>query len=501
MNKKFRYFAGFSILLLSILMVNSCHVKNEEGEKLAKIYCGSCHQFPVPNLLAKQVWEKSVLPYMSIYMGVESEIALIENQEPFSANLFVKPPVPLVSEEDFQKIKDYYLSEAPKKMPEQVREQAIEPLGNLFVPKPIKLTGRDLPNISCVRIDTAQKIIYAADEINLNLWTIDPKGQMEIVSNQQNAVADIDFLGKKMLISHVGKTMRLSHEKVGGVTLSDKNFTRNSTLLSGLDRLTQSKSIDLNGDGSDELLTCEFGFNIGKFSVWTKDKNGTFQEKVLTTTPGAERVIVTDWNSDKKPDILVLFAQGNERIVLYENKGLLNFEEKILMTFPPVYGSSYLDLVDFNKDGRMDLLYTCGDNADFSMVLKPYHGVYVFENQGNNKFKQNYFFPMDGAYKAQAQDFDLDGDLDIAAIGFYSNFEAKDQEDFVILENNQKTFLPKNLNITNFGRWITMDSGDIDGDGDMDIVLGNHPLSPSPGKHNAEWYKGNSVLILENKKK
>ena len=37
-----------------------------------------------------------------------------------------------------------------------------------------------------------------------------------------------------------------------------------------------------------------------------------------------------------------------------------------LLRFQPVYGSSYFEFADFNKDGHKDILYTCGDNADFS---------------------------------------------------------------------------------------------------------------------------------------
>ncbi len=61
-----------------------------------------------------------------------------------------------------------------------------------------------------------------------------------------------------------------------------------------------------------------------------------------------------------------------------------------------------------------DILYTCGDNSDFSKVLKPYHGVYIFTNQSNWKFKQTYFYHIDGCTKAIAADFDHDGDLDVA---------------------------------------------------------------------------------------
>jgi tetratricopeptide (TPR) repeat protein len=48
---------------------------------------------------------------------------------------------------------------------------------------------------------------------------------------------------------------------------------------------------------------------------------------------------------------------------------------------------------DFNNDGYKDILYTCGDNADYSSnVLKSYHGVYIFLNDGHNNFSQKYFF-------------------------------------------------------------------------------------------------------------
>src|SRR6185295_6044313 len=98
------------------------------------------------------------------------------------------------------------------------------------------------------------------------------------------------------------------------------------------------------------------------------------------------------------------------------NKGNDQFDTREILRFPPVYGSSYFELDDFNKDGFKDILYTCGDNADYtSDVLKNYHGIYIYLNDGRNNFSQKYFFAMHGCFKAMARDFDKDGDLDIAA--------------------------------------------------------------------------------------
>ena len=105
------------------------------------------------------------------------------------------------------------------------------------------------------------------------------------------------------------------------------------------------------------------------------------------------------------------------------------------MRFPAVYGSSYFELADLNNDGVQDIVYTCGDNADYSTILKPYHGVYLFLNNGDNSFKQVYFYPIHGCYKAIARDIDKDGDIDIAAIAYYADFTNQPEEGFVYLEN------------------------------------------------------------------
>ncbi len=129
------------------------------------------------------------------------------------------------------------------------------------------------------------------------------------------------------------------------------------------------------------------------------------------------------------------FAQGDESIIRYTNKGKGNFNKEVLLRFPPSYGSSYFELDDFNKDSYPDILYTCGDNADYSPVLKPYHGVYIFMNDGKNHFEQKFFFPINGCYKAMAKDFDGDGDLDIAGISFFADYKHQPEEGFVCLEN------------------------------------------------------------------
>jgi len=171
---------------------------------------------------------------------------------------------------------------------------------------------------------------------------------------------------------------------------------------------------------------------------------------------------------------VVLMTQAREGIFIFYNKGEGKFDEKEVLTFPSVYGSSFMDLADFNNDGFMDILYTNGDNADLSISLKSYHGVRVFLNDKKGNFSQSYFYPMFGASKAMAADFDLDGDMDIAAISFFTDPKQKPDEGFLLLDNQgQNRFKVSTFSEASQGKWMVMDVADMDKDGDSDIILGS----------------------------
>ncbi len=149
-------------------------------------------------------------------------------------------------------------------------------------------------------------------------------------------------------------------------------------------------------------------------------------------------------------------------------------------------------LLDYNHDGLTDIVTVHGDNADYSNILKAYHGIRLHVNQGNDVFKEVFFYPIYGVTKVLAEDFDKDGDIDFAATAFFPELGKLVDESFVYLENSDKNkFVFKTYILKNDVpvKSLTFEKADIDGDGDLDIVTGNFAQSPgfAPKELDEQW--------------
>lgn len=271
----------------------------------------------------------------------------------------------------------------------------------------------------------------------------------------------------------------------------------NDQVLDSLNRPLDVAYCDLDLDGTEDLIIAEYGNFTGRLSQWQDSVPIT-----LSPSPGAIKLKVADLDQDGNDDLIVLFAQGNERIeVWYARPG--GGQRKLLYRFPPSYGSSDIEIVDFDNDGDLDLLHTCGDNYDYQPIPKAYHGLRLMENDGSQHFEEAWFYHLDGAYGAEAHDFDGDGDIDLAAIAYFVPPAKRAFRSFVYLEQTA----PLEFKSESFAKskdqfYICMTKGDIDDDGDMDLLLGNFsgylPDSGPPAGRRGRLGKV-VYLVLENK--
>ncbi|MEO5893445.1 MAG: VCBS repeat-containing protein [Ferruginibacter sp.] len=512
-------FSDNALVLLAMIFLSSCGglKKNkshqqvadasiEKGRVLAATYCQSCHLLPDPSLLDTKSWEEGVLPVMGPRLGILSYgfkmYPSSRNDKLLPANYY--PSKPLLNALEWQNIIDYYTALSPESLPVQERPTSIQPNTGIFkVEYPVQLFPS--PAVCFTKIDTlaSPHRLFLFDLGKKNIFRFSNQLNLTDSASSDATITDVDFHDNSMLACNID-FMNPNNGKFGKAQLihadgNGKLAVDTTALFDSLARPVQITSCDLNNDKRTDYLVCEFGNLTGALSWEENTGNNKFIHHVLRPEPGAIRAYVEDFNHDGLPDIWALFSQGEEGIFLFTNKGNGTFEQTQVLRFPPIYGSTYFEFADFNKDGLQDIIYTCGDNADYSMVLKPYHGVYIFLNEGNSQFKQKYFFPVNGCYKAMARDYDGDGDLDIATIAFFADYDAQPAEGFVYLENKGNfNFEPFSIPGCEKGRWLTMDSGDVDADGKPDIVLGNFSIRPSIIKPHVDWTKGPLFILLKN---
>ena len=299
-------------------------------------------------------------------------------------------------------------------------------------------------------------------------------------------VSEIDLDGNgldDLLIADLGNTLPtddLTGRVLIALQLEPGEFELR-TLADNIGRVADVRPQDLDLDGDMDLVVAAFGY-LHEGGVYVM-RNETvsdvfdFRLELVIERAGAVSIIpVTDLQPGTGPGFVVAFAQEHEIVSLFLPRDSGGYEERVLFRAPhPAWGTSHLAAVDLDADGDLDFLLTNGDTLDDGIAFKPYHGITWLENRGEEGFHPHPIGRLYGAHAAVAGDLDGDGDLDIVASGFLPQIElpvpqnAMRLDSVVWFERDGDAWIPWEIE-SGHPRHTGVTLFDLDADGRLDIV-------------------------------
>ncbi|WP_299122523.1 T9SS type A sorting domain-containing protein [uncultured Winogradskyella sp.] len=344
------------------------------------------------------------------YENINGSNTFIENQMPYPYGSFIS--IIIAKDIDNDGDDDLVLLENSDDIFYQLN---IDGLGN-FGPKQYTIT--DLNNVSSV-----------------NLADIDNDNDLDLIA-----------------LSDFGNSL-FWHENTDG--LGDFSVQQSiTTITTGFNSLHTS---DLDGDNDIDIVLASVDNNQ---VIWLENTNvaSNFIENQFSISNKFGTSVVIPVNVDSDGDMdLISFSFLENRISLYKNESNTgNFTEQVLT--PSVEPLLDIASADIDGNGSIDILSVQNRKVAW---YKNNNGEFAYRSQNIITSE------LDNAWHVDTADIDSDGAIDVVATSAGS-------EDKVVWYKNIDglgNFSSENIIVDNLGSTFLAKLGDVDGDGDQDVVV------------------------------
>jgi hypothetical protein len=281
---------------------------------------------------------------------------------------------------------------------------------------------------------------------------------------------------------------------VGESVMAQLSFTNSNNRLSVNSRSGCAVTVvDVNHDGLDDIVRLD---QSNELHVDLQNRDGSFTNHFIVDIGGGNAWAMTVADVDKNgwKDVVADGSNGIRLIKLFENAGVITHTNTLLANSG--FFLQNATFCDINNDGWIDL-FGCDDNDESKMYLNDGAGnllpstlVSFAVNPGVTIGND----PADsGNYGSTWIDFDNDGDLDLyiahcrQGVNNPSDLRRINRL-FVNDGNNNFTEQATTFGIDIGWQSWTASFGDIDNDGDLDLLVTNHDANSQIFENDGSGY-------------